>query len=252
MREQGHAGEVGEADVAGRRAPIATIVAVVVSALVATGALVAAATLRDRDATTSSPTTTVTDEPSEPVGPDGCRVEPCTVLGRVPVGGSIIELVADAGAKSGRLRIGGGTSEGVVFEVTITTDGTVTLDEQSLTCMTLGVTACLIRGRTAGGVVGQVVVGRSGAWAEAPQPFTSHAGYLSLADAHTDSGPEVLAVQYDCDRTVTPDCTGKKVFAQVFTTEGQELGCTDNYSRLESLPKYPEVDFAKADLHPCA
>lgn len=237
---------------AGRRAPVATIVAVVLSALVAAGALVAAATLRDRGEDTSAPTATPTDDPSEPVGPDGCRVAPCTVLGRTPVGGAMIELVADAGAKSGRLRIGGGTGDGVVFEVTITSDGTVTLDDQSLTCMTLGPTTCLIRGRTAGGMVGQVVVGRSGNWAEAPRPFTSDAGYLSLADADPNTGPEVLVVQYDCDRTVTPDCTGEEVFAQVFTANGQELGCTDNYSRIESLPEYPEVDFAKGDLHPCA
>jgi len=238
--------------VVGRRAPVATIVAVVLSALVAAGALVAAATLRDRGADTSSPTGTPTEDTADPVGPDGCRVAPCTVLGRTPVGGAMIELVADAGAKSGRLRIGGGTSQGVVFEVTITSDGTVTLDDQSLKCMTQGQTTCLIRGRTAGGMVGQVVVGRSGNWAEATRPFTSDAGYLSLADADPTSGLEVLAVQYDCDRAVTPDCAGAKVFAQVFTPNGQELGCTDNYSRLESMPKYPEVDFAKDDLHPCA
>jgi hypothetical protein len=164
----------------------------------------------------------------------------------------MIELVADAGAKSGRLRLGGGTGDGAVFEVTITSDGTVTLDDQSLECLTVGTTACLIRGRTDGGMEGQVVVGRSGNWAEVPQPFTSDAGYLSLADAEPSMGPEVLAVQYDCDRTMTPDCAGEKVFVQVFTAKGQELGCTDNYSRIESLPGYPEVDFAKDDLHPCA
>lgn len=236
---------------AGRRAPIATIVAIVLSALVATGALVAA-TLRDRGANTSAPPATTTEDTAEPVGPDGCRVAPCTVLGRIPVGGAMIELVADAGARSGRLRIGGGTGDGVVFEVTITSAGTVTLDDQSLECMTVSSTACLIRGRSADGMVGQVVAGRSGNWAEAPKSFSSNAGYLSLADADTSSGPEVLAVQYDCDRAVTPDCAGQEVYAQVFTVNGKELGCTDNYSRLESLPEYPEVDFAKADVHPCA
>ncbi len=100
---------------AGRRTPWAVVVAAVVAALVAGGALITANQVRDRPASASA----TSAPPTSSVGPDGCLVHPCTVLGTVAVAGTTVELVADKGARSGRLRIGGPDS-GEVIDATIT------------------------------------------------------------------------------------------------------------------------------------
>lgn len=230
---------------AGRRTPWAIVVAAVLSALVAGGALIAANQVRDRP----DPASATSAPPTSSVGPDGCLVRPCTVLGTTSVAGTTVQLIADKGARSGRLRIGGPDSADVI-DATVTDMG-VTLKRGALQCVASSLSACLIRGGYHGGTAGQVVVGRSGKWSSLSKPFVSDAGYLVLAQVTADVGPEVIAAQHDCDRATVPDCSRRPVFAQVFTTSGTEAGCTQDYESLESLPGYPDVRLRSGELSDC-
>jgi hypothetical protein len=236
----------GVGEMARTGTPWAVVTATVLSALVAAGALVAAVVLRE----STSATEAVTTPPSTPaVGIDGCLHEPCTVLATMPVGGTIVDLVADSGATSGRLRIGGdGSSE--VIEATITDMG-ATLTKDSLQCVASTLSACLVRGPFPQGIVGQVVVGRSAKWSQIAQPFQSDAGYLALADVTSDAGAEVLVAQHRCEPG-TADCSATPVYMRVFNLRNQEMGCTRNYARLDQLPEWPVVTLTSADLKPCA
>jgi hypothetical protein len=230
------------------RRPWALITAAVLAALVAAGALVAANAVREQRAA-APPTESRSTEPA-PVGVRGCRVEPCQVLASAAVAGTSVELVADAGARSGRLRIGG-PSSGTVIETTVTDLG-VTLTRSSLMCVARALSACLVLGEYEGGTAGQVVVGRSGKWSSLAKPFVSDAGYLALAEVTGRlSGPEVVAVQHACDRAADSSCADAPVFAQVFATTGVELRCTRSYPSLAALPGYPVVGLTDADLSPC-
>lgn len=227
--------------------PWATVITAVVCALVAAGALAVAAAQRDRGTPAAS-----TEDTSPPttsgVGVDGCAKEPCTVPATVHVSGYVVELVADAGNTSGRLRIGGaGASE--VIEATITNTGAV-LGPDSLQCLPGSIVACVLRGNTAQGMAGQVVVGRSGQWGELMPPFLSDAGYLGLDDVLPDPGAEIVVAQHRCNRTVVPDCSTTPVYVQVYDLRSEERGCTRNYNRLESLPGWPVVTLKSADVKP--
>jgi hypothetical protein len=242
--EQTHAGK--RVDVAGAgRTPPALIVAAVLSVLVAGGALGGAAVVRLR---ASQPAAVTSAKPatSSTIGPSGCVQEPCQILARTTVGGTVVELVADAGAASGRLRVGGPTS-GSVIEATITDTG-VTLTADSLQCVAGGPAACLIKGRHDGGVAGQVVVGRSDSWSALEQRYISDAGYLALANIDGDTAPEIVAAQHDCAGS---DCAGRPVLVKVFSLTGKVLGCTKNYPRLDKLPGYPAVQVTRAALAAC-
>src|SRR5262245_17626383 len=113
--------------------PWAVVITVALCALVAAAALATAAALRDRGTTSAEPDDTAPPVTTSGLGVDGCVHEPCTVVGSAQVGGTAVQLVADAGFKSGRLRLGGaGSSE--VFEATITDLGAA-LGEGSLQCV---------------------------------------------------------------------------------------------------------------------
>jgi hypothetical protein len=231
-----------------RRRSWALITAAVLAVLVAGGALVGARIVGERrDA--APPASSRSAQPTS-VGIRGCRVEPCKVLASAAVAGTTVELVADAGARSGRLRIGG-PSSGTVIETTVTELG-VTLTRSSLVCVARALSACLVRGEYEGGTAGQVVVGRSGNWSSLAKPFVSDAGYLALAEVTGRlSGPEVVAVQHACDRTSDAGCPDAPVFAQVFATTGVEVRCTGFYPDLSALPGYPAVKLTDLDLSPC-
>jgi hypothetical protein len=232
------------------RTPRSLIVAIVVAAVLAAGALTAAAVLRWRStATAGTPPTSTKPPATATVGTSGCLTEPCRVLATTTVGGTTVELVADAGATSGRLRVGGPTS-GRVIETTITDMG-VTLTTDSLQCVAGGPAACLIKGRHGDGLAGQVVVGRSDSWSPLEKPYVSDAGYLALANTDGDVEPEILAAQRDCSGSDPAACAGRPVFVQVFTLAGAVAGCTRTYSRVDRLPGYPTVHLTPAQLGPC-
>jgi hypothetical protein len=197
---------------------------------------------------TSTPTTSQKPPASGVVGVSGCLVEPCKVLATTTVGGTVVERVADAGARSGRLRVGGPTS-GSVIEATITDMG-VMLSQDSLQCIAGGPMACLVKGEHEGGVAGQIIVGRSDKWSALEKPYVSDAGYLALANVDGDVAPEILAAQHDCGNADT-NCSARPVFVQVFAIAGPVVGCTKDYPRLDKLPGYPAVKITTAALTPC-
>ncbi|SDD20313.1 hypothetical protein [Actinokineospora iranica] len=231
----------------GRRAPTAVVLTALLSALVAGAAMTGSALLRDRPSA-RTPATETPPNSAASIGVSGCHRAPCQVLATATVGGTVIDLVADAGAASGRLRIGG-PSASLVIETTITELG-ATLTHDSLQCHPASISACLIRGDTDEGATGQVVVGRSGKWSPLARAFYSRAGHLALVDIVNDQAPEVLAVQPDCPADT--DCAKRPVYAQVFELSGEEVGCSRTYSRIDQLPGYPEVDFTAAQLRPCS
>jgi hypothetical protein len=227
--------------------PRSVIVTVVLAAVVAAGALAGAAAVRWRAAEVPAGAPESAGTPAG-TSEDDCLAEPCQVLATATVRGMTVELVADAGGTSGRLRIGG--PAGRVIETTITDMG-VTLVTGALQCLDGVVSACLIRGATPNGVAGEVVVGRSENWTALERPYVSGAGYLALANIVQDTTPEVVAVQHDCAGGAPEDCARRPVFAQVFALGGEELGCTKNYKRLEQLPGYPEVHPTPPQLGEC-
>jgi hypothetical protein len=126
-----------------------------------------------------------------------------------------------------------------------------TLGPDSLQCVPDSLSACLLRGQFHLGVVGQVIVGRSAKWNELSQPFQSDAGYLALSNVTSDVGAEVLVAQHACDRKTTADCSTTPVYIRVYNLRSQELGCTRNYTKLESLPDWPNVTLTAAALKDC-
>lgn len=234
------------------RVPRSMIVAVVLAIVVAAGAVGGAAAVRWRaNDSAGTPPTSQKPPPTSGVGVNGCLTEQCHVLASTTVGATSVELVADAGLASGRLRIGGAAT-GQVFEATITggTNG-VKLTAESLQCIAGGPAACMIRGkRPDGSIAGEIIVGRSGDWSRQETQFISDAGYLVLANTDADSAPEVIAAQHDCGN-MDSDCSTRPVFAQVFAFNGTAVGCTKNFPKLDRLPGYPTVHVTGQQLSPC-
>jgi hypothetical protein len=226
--------------------PRSAVLVVVLSVLVAAGALAGAAAIRLRVAGPAGTSPTGNPPASSLLGSSGCLHEPCKVF-EAAIGGTSVDLVADAGGTSGRMRVGGPGS-GQVIEVTITDIG-ASLTEDPLQCVPGAPMACLIRGRHGAGVAGQVVVGRSGNWSSLEKPFISGAGYLALANVDADVEPEILAAQHDCRQVA--NCAGRPVFVQVFALDGLVVGCTKSYPKLDRLPDYPEVRVTAAQLTAC-
>lgn len=227
------------------------VVTAVVCVLVALGALVTAGVLRHQRAgsvqqeETSAPQTTTSG-----VGANGCLVAPCTAVGPTPIGGTSVLLVVDADGRSGRVQIGGGGASDMI-EVTITQLGAV-LGPESLQCAGGSQSACIVRGNSPGGMLGQVIVGRSEKWGSVEKPFASDAGYVGVQEVSgAQTGVEVLVAQFRCDPATTADCSTRPVYVQVFNVQSESLGCTRNYARLESIPGWPAVDLADATLRDC-
>lgn len=222
-----------------RRTPRAVMVTAALGALVFAGALGAAALTRTTAAPpeTPDPPAPTTTDPAD----DGCLRDPCRVLGSATLGDTRVELVADSGALTGRLRITGpGTNR--VVEV----DGLGKIAESgALQCYPASISACLVRAESAQGTTGKVIVSRSDKWSPLERAYLSSAGYLVLNNIAADSGPEVIAAQ--CADTA---CEGA-VYAQVFTLTGATVGCTRRYPSVEDLPGFPSVEVAAARLSPC-
>ncbi|SDH58813.1 hypothetical protein SAMN05192558_1215 [Actinokineospora alba] len=232
-----------------RRMPRSVVVTALLCGVVTAASLAGAAVLKARSQRVATPpSTSVSVPPTTPsVGLSGCLREPCQVLASTTVAGTFVELIADAGATSGRLRIGG-PSASQVIETTVTDLG-VTLTATSLQCVPGSASACLIRGEGPDGMTGQVVVGRSDKWNAQERAYLSSAGLLVLNNVVSDSSPEVIAAQYDCKGNQV--CDKRPVYAQVFGLSGQEIGCTRTYTRLEQLPGYPQVTVPSAQLRDC-
>ncbi|MCE7006001.1 hypothetical protein LWC34_24670 [Kibdelosporangium philippinense] len=204
-------------------------VTALLSLLVAAGAVGTAAYLRSKnDEAAASPTL-------QPQASSGiCRHEPCEVVATAMMGNTRIELIRDAGGQGARLKVG----DDRVIESRLPGRG-ATLGPDSLDCVAGTLSACLVKGKLDTGTVGEVVVGRSGKWNVTTPTYLSTANYLKLTNVLGDGAPEVVTVQ-------------RGFFAQVFTLEGADLGCTA-VMRQDRLPGKPtEVKPTEAQLQrPC-
>ncbi|MET0238200.1 MAG: hypothetical protein ABW224_26400 [Kibdelosporangium sp.] len=194
---------------------------VLVSVVVAAGAVGGSWYLRiKREAAAALPATSTS---APPQAPETCLIAPCSVMVSTTLGSTKVELIADADGQSGRLRIG----DDRLIEAKVTARGAV-LTPKSLYCVVGSMSACMIRGEADGTTYGEVVVGRSDKWNATAPVYVSSGGYLALANVLGDGAPEVVAVQ-------------RGYFAQVFTLDGVEIGCTTVVTRPDRLPGWPTV-----------
>lgn len=226
------------------------LVTVVLAVLVTVAAVLTVFLLRPDHA--SSPGPAAAPAASAPGAPAQCSDGECRVLASTDVDGSSVELLADSGGTSGRLRIHAGTGPPTVLESTVTAMG-ARLDDDSLRCAEGDVPVCLVRGALDNGMVGEVIVARGGTWRPADRPYFSDAGTISLDDVAGDAAPEVVVVRHDCDVSDSADsCRVAPVVAAVFEVGGAELGCTGHYTSPSEIRGWPDVRVSAAQLRPCA
>jgi hypothetical protein len=223
------------------------VVTALVAAGVAAGAVAAAGMLRLHPA--GSDAAGGTQAPPAQNAALQCDRGPCQTLTNQRVGADTVDLLADASGASGRLRVSGSAVSNI-FETRITQSTGAKLTAGSLQCVAGATSVCLVRGDSQDGTSGEVLVGRSGVWSRAEIPYFSSAGYLALRDVDGDAVPEVVAVQRDCDdSTSSGDC--QRVFAEVFTLSGNEMGCTRSVGGKAALPGWPVVGPTPAQLRTC-
>jgi hypothetical protein len=179
-----------------------------------------------------------------------CGDGPCRSLAATTVAGSTVQLLANTAANSGRVRIVTAQGLNSVFETTISQLG-ATLSAQSLTCVNAVAPACMVSGSGPEGSAGEVFVQTRGDWERADDPYFASGGYLSLRQDGAQ-GAEVITAQVECDSDLTTECVGAPVYVQVFSVNGDTLGCTSPVSRLDRLPGWPTVTVAANQLHPCS
>ena len=179
-----------------------------------------------------------------------CDSGPCHSLASTTVAGSTVELLANAAATSGRVRIV--TAQGLdsVFETTISQLG-ATLTAQSLTCVNGSAAVCMVSGNGPEGSAGEVFVQSNGDWTRADDPYFASGSYIALR-ADGTQGPEVVTAQVNCDSDLTSECGSAPVYVQVFAVSGATLGCTTPVAKLDKLPGWPNVTVSQAQLKPCS
>ena len=225
-----------------RRTPRTVVATAVLGALVFAGALGGAALTRTQAQVAGTPSAPPPPPPTS-TGPadDGCLREPCRVVGAATLGDTRIELVADSGGTTGRLRIG---SPGASRVIEVAGIGAL-VRSGPLQCYPASISACLVRAEGEQGLTGIVVVGRSDKWSKLERPYLSTAGYLGLNNVVADSGPEVIAAQ------CSDEACDYGVYGQVFTLAGTTVGCTRQYASTAELPGYPSVTLSSARLGEC-
>ncbi len=178
-----------------------------------------------------------------------CANGPCRTLASTTIAGSSVQLLVNAAATIGRVRIV--TAQGLdsVFETTINQLGAA-LTAQSLSCVDATTPVCMVSGTGPQGSAGEVFVETDGGWARADAPYFASGGYLGLR-ADGTQGVEVLAAQANCDDDLSTQCASAPVYLQVFAVTGDTLGCTSPVSRLNRLPGWPNVTVSQAQLRAC-
>jgi hypothetical protein len=220
-------------------APRSVLFAAGAAVLVIVGCLVTAYAMR--------PPAAPGPPPGEPSSADAglrCGTTACRPVVTSTVGQDVVEVLVGEGG--GRIRVTGPAGPNI-FESTVVESGGQ-VDAQSLECVSAEVSVCLVRGKAGDDLLGEVLVGRSGAWTRAQARYLATGGYLALHDVDGDQVADVVAVQRPCDPT---GC--EKSYAQVFSfTAGKPLlGCTAVVDALEELPGWPAVAPAAADLRSC-
>jgi hypothetical protein len=214
-------------------------------AVTVAGLALAVALRPDRAASDPTNTPLTSADSPDPGGQPQCGAGPCQPVATQRVGADAVELLAGVGTGRVQVTSAVGTS---VFEVSITQSG-AQLTADSLDCLAGAVSTCLVRGATASGVQGEVLVGQHGTWSRAQVGYLASGGYLALHDVNGDGVADVVAVQRAC----RSDSGCEQVFGQVFVVDAGStpLGCTRVFPSLAQVPGYPEVALSQADLHPC-
>lgn len=174
---------------------------------------------------------------------DTCVREHCRVLATAKVAGRSVRLHATRRGTEGAIELPGNDR---TLRVTVTDVG-ARLGRDSLRCIDgSGGTACLVRGASAQGKVGEVLLKQQGSWDRVERPYVSSAGVLGLQTI--DGTASVVAVQPDCK---SADCDTERVYAQAFTASGRVLGCTEAYRSKYALPGWPRVTPRRYQLGTC-
>jgi hypothetical protein len=226
------------------------LVTVVLAVLVTVAAVLTVFLLRPDHAASPGP---AADAPavSASSGTADCPDDECRVFASAEVGSASVELLADPGGTSGRVRIDSGTGRPTVLESSVTAMG-ARLDGDSLRCAEGDTPVCLVHGALDDGTVGEVMVARGATWRPADRPYFSDAGTIALDDVTGDPVPEVVVVRHDCDASDTADsCRVAPVVTAVFEVGGAELGCTGHYTSPGEILGWPEVRVSAAQLRPC-
>lgn len=247
-------------------APRGVLATAVLAVLVTAGALVGAFLLRQH------PSPPQAAGASTDAG--GCHASNCRTIASTTIGSDTIDLLANRDGTIGSLRVrstgqapSSRTSSGQTptgqgtglsqtspntstLEVPITGQG-ATLTAQSLVCDPGNTPACLVRGNSSQGTIGQIYLRRSTGWSASGNPYVSDGGYLGLFDVDGDNTSDVITVQRYCPGA-GDGCTSQHVFAKVFSLIGKELGCTETVSEPKWLPGWPNVSPSESELHTCS
>ncbi|QWF79361.1 hypothetical protein HUW46_02769 [Amycolatopsis sp. CA-230715] len=219
------------------------MVTAALAALVTAAALIGVAVLRHQ--TEAAPTT---GEPAAaaPNGVTQCGTGACQVVASQPVDGKTVDLLADSAGDNGKLRVGGPGSP-IVVETSTTSLG-ARLNNTSLSCVTATVSACLVRGPSRDGLIGQVVINRGDSWRPAEATtYSSDAGAITLHSVVSSDAPDlIVAKKAPCNSPTA--CRSAAVYAQVYNLTGSLLGCTPTYRTASSLPGWPDVAPTRAQL----
>ncbi|MGH3520656.1 MAG: hypothetical protein ACRDQ7_25445 [Haloechinothrix sp.] len=229
------------------QAPRSVVVTAAIAALVTVVAFAAVVALRIERERAGALGNGALFGPTDTDAASVCGDSPCGVLTSLPIGGTTVELLADAAGAHGRVRVREPDSD-IVIETALAAMG-VRLGQQSLVCAPAATSACLVRGDHDGGVVGEVFVARDN-WQPAERPYFSSGGYLDLVDIAGDDSAEIVVAKEDCIGTAE-ECAGAPIVVEVFALDGKSLGCTEAYRGLDQLPGWPEVAPATADLGAC-
>jgi hypothetical protein len=173
-------------------------------------------------------------------------------LASVTVRGTVVALLADPNGGSGRLRIGPEAAN-VRLELMITSMG-ARLGADSLWCADGSIQACLVRGESSDGTVGEVFSNHGESWRRmADKPYLSDAGNLSLSDADGNGSPYVIVVRHECPASQpgSAKCQAAPVLGSVFDLAGRQLGCTKKYTSPSQMRGWPDIRLTNSDLRAC-
>jgi hypothetical protein len=235
----------------GARVPRSVLVTVLGAAVVTAGALIAVAGSRPRPDTPAGVGAAADRSAAEAASWAACGAGRCVELASVAVKGTLVALLADPNGGSGRLRIGPEAAN-VRLETMITSMG-ARLGADSLRCADGSIQACLVRGESSDGTVGEVFSNHRQSWRRmAEKPYLSDAGNLSLSDVEGNGSPDVIVVRHECPATQpgSAKCAAP-VLGSVFDLAGRPLGCTKMYTSPSQMRGWPDIRLTNSDLRAC-
>lgn len=232
-----------------RRAPRSALVTAVVAVVVTVGAIGAVVLWKPKPDGAPSAPPAATPDASAPEAAT-CGDGPCQEVAAVTVGPTPVVLLADAGGKAGRIRVG--QAPGTLFDLTINQLG-VKLAKDSLRCVDGSTAACLVRGEVAGGAYGELLASHAGRWTDPVKPYYADTGTITLDDVNADGIPDVVVVRHDCpgETSGTPKCQAAPVLAEVYDLTGVSMGCTRRVTSPSLLRGWPDIHLMRSDLRTC-